>query len=329
MNLSRRHVLGATLASTALSGFAPAFAQAQSYPSRSIRVIIPNPVGGGTDIMGRVAADAISAQFGQPVVVDNRVGGSGMVAADAVLEAPADGYTLFALYSGVMTVNPALYKDKLRYDSLKDFVPVTPIAEVPNVLVVNAALPVQSVDDLIKLAKSKPGKLNYASSGNGVSNHLAMELFKQMADVDITHIPYKGGAPAMTDLIGGQVDVMFNNMAEMAGHIKNPRLRILAVATGKRIPMLPEVPTVAESGLPGYEVTLWYGMVAKAGTSPDIVEKLNAAVRAQFDTPAMRTRIAGLASIPMPISPAGFRDLIAQELVKWKKVVDQGAIKVE
>jgi len=328
MTLARRNFLGAAISMTMATAVPTAQAQ-PGYPSRPIKMVVPNPAGGGTDIMGRLAAEAIHAQFGQPVIVDNRAGSSGMIAADAVLQLPADGYTLFAVYSGVMTVNPAIYKDKLRYSPLKDFVPVAPIAEVPNVLVVNASLPVNSVADLIELAKSKPGKLNYASSGNGVSNHLAMELFKQMAGVQITHIPYRGGAPAMVDLIGGQVDVMFNNMAEMTGQLKNPRLRILAVATDKRVPTLPDVPTVAESGLKGYEMKLWYGVVAKAETPPDIVEKLNAAIRIQFEKPEMRNRLAKLASLPMPMSSAEFRGMIAQEQSKWAKVVSEANIKVE
>jgi len=328
MAIHRRSFLSAAISTTVAATMPAALAQS-GYPNRQIRMIVPNPAGGGTDIMGRLAADAISVQFGQPVIVDNRAGSSGMIAADAVLQLPADGYTLFAVYSGVMTVNPAIYKERLRYDSLKDFVPIAPIAEVPNVLVVNASLPVHSVADLIKLAQSKPGKLNYASSGNGVSNHLAMELFKQMAGVNITHIPYRGGAPAMVDLIGGQVDVMFNNMAEMAGHLKNPRLRILAVATDKRVPTLPDVPTVAESGLNGYEIKLWYGVVAKAGTPDDIVDKLNAAIRAQFERPEKRDRLSNLASLPMSMSTGEFRNLIAQEQRKWAKVVDEAGIKAE
>jgi len=328
MMLSRRNLLGAAISTAAATAVPTAWAQ-PDYPNKPIKMVVPNPAGGGTDIMGRLAAEAIHAQFGQPVIVDNRAGSSGMIAAGTVLQLPADGYTLFAVYSGVMTVNPAMYKDRLRYDPLKDFVPVAPIAEVPNVLVVNASLPVHSVADLIELAKSKPGKLNYASSGNGVSNHLAMELFKQVAGVQITHIPYRGGAPAMVDLIGGQVDVMFNNMAEMTGHLKNPRLRILAVATDKRVPTLPDVPTIAESGLKGYEMKLWYGIVAKAETPPDVVEKLNAAIRIQFEKPEMLNHLTKLASLPMPMSSAEFRSMIAQEQSKWAKVVSEADIKVE
>lgn len=328
MTIQRRRLMGAALACTTSTGFPVALAQTP-YPSKNIKVIVPNPAGGGTDIMGRMLAEGLSSQLGQPVIVENKAGASGMVAADLVLQAPADGHTFFMVYSGVMTVNGALYKERLRYNPARDFVPVTPFAEVANVLIVKNGLPVKSVAELIKLAKSKPGMLSYASSGNGVSNHLAMELFKQLAGIYVTHIPYRGGAPAMADLIGGQVDMMFNNMAEVSSHLSGGRVRALAVATDKRVPAIPDIPTVGESGLPGYDMKLWYGLVAKAGTPVDVVEKVNAAIRIVQEKPETKTRLAGMGATPLILSPREFATAIAQEQIKWSKVVRDGNITPE
>lgn len=304
-------------------------AQTAAYPSKPIRMIVPNPPGGGTDTFARIIAPALSEQFGQPVVVENRPGSSGFVAADAVLSSPADGYTLFMVYSGVMTVNPSIFKGRIRYDSLKDFVHVAPVAEVPNLLVVNSSVPATNVAELVALAKSQPGKLSYASSGNGVSNHLAMELFKQQAGVDIMHIPYKGDTPALTDLLGGQVQLAFANMAGIAPHLKSPRIRVLATATEKRVPTLPDIPTIGESGLPGYDMKLWYGIVARAGTPPEIVAKLNAAVRVAQESPEIRAKFATMGVTAMVRSPAEFRATVAQEIQKWGQVVEKGGITVD
>jgi len=328
MNLSRRHVLGAAVASAALSGFGPSFAQTQNYPNRPIRILVPNPPGGGTDTLARMLVQSLSEQLGQSVIVESRVGGSGIVAVDALLQAPSDGYTLLLLYAGILTVNPSIFKDRIRYDSLRDFADIAPVAEVPNVLIVNSSLPVKNVSDLIALAKAKPGKLSYASSGNGVSNHLAMELFKQLAGVDIVHIPYRGDMPALTDLLGGHVDLAFANMATVSPHLKDPRLRVLAVATSKRMENFPDIPSVSET-VPGYETNLWYGIVAKAGTPGPIVDKLRAAVRTAQDSQDVKARFAAMNATPMVLSEDEFKDTIRHEIQKWTQVVEKAHITVE
>ena len=321
----RNRFLAAAAAAGLVLGLAGG-ASAQDYPNRAIKMVVPAPPGGGTDILGRIVAGGISSALGQPVVVDNRGGASGMIAADAVLKAPADGYTLFMVYSGVLTVNHALFP-KISYDPFKDFVPVANFAQVPNVLIVHPSVPVKSVSELIKLAKGNPGKLNYASSGNGVSNHLSMELFKQMADIKMVHVPYKGGAPAMTDLLGGQVQLMFNNLVEVTPHVKAGRVRALAVATADRTPAMPELPTVAESGLPGYETSLWYGVVAAAGIPPAIVSRLNEAIRNLQKQPDVKARLASMGAEPVSMTPAEFGAMIKREGEKWGRVVREAGIK--
>lgn len=327
-SLNRRFISTALAASIAFA-CGGVFAQASGYPNKPIRMIVPNPAGGGTDVLGRMLAKSISEQLGQPVVVENRVGASGFVAADALLQAPADGYTVFMVYSGILTVNPSLYKGRIRYNPLKDFAPIAPFAEVPNILVVNAGVPANSVNELIALAKSQPGKLSYASSGNGVSNHLAMELFKQVAGVSITHVPYRGDSPAITDLLGGQVDLMFVNMASFSSHVKNPRVKVLATATDKRITALPELPTIKEAGLDGYSMRLWYGLVAKEGTPPEILAKLNNAAKVALESAEVQGRLAGMGASPVVQSPEEFKSMIARETQMWGKVVADGNIVVE
>jgi len=299
---------------------------AQDYPTKPIKIFVPAPAGGGTDILGRMVGEGISKALGQPVIIENRGGGSGMIAADMVLKSPADGYTLFMVYSGVLTVNQALFPN-ITYDPVKDFAPVAIFADVPNVLIVHNSLPVKSVAELVKLAKAKPGSLNYASSGNGVSNHLAMEQFKQLAGIDMVHVPYKGGAPAMTDLLGGQVQLMFNNLVEVIPHLKGGKIRALAVATPKRTPVLPDLPTVAESGVPGYEMQLWYGLVAPAGTPPAIVNKLNEVVHKMQEQTQVKAKLYTMGADPVSMSPAEFGALIKREGEKWSRVVKQAGIK--
>jgi tripartite-type tricarboxylate transporter receptor subunit TctC len=298
---------------------------AQTYPNKVIRLVVPVPAGGGTDILGRMLAEGVSKQLGQPVIIDNRGGASGMIGADLVLKAPADGYTLFMVYSAVLTVNHALFK-KISYDPIKDFVPVAIFADVPNILIVHPSVPANSVAELIELAKAQPGKLNYASSGNGVMNHLSMELFKQMAGIDMLHVPYTGGAPAMIGLMGGQVQLMFNNLVEVLPHIKSGKVRALAIATAKRSPVLPDLPTVAESGVPGYETSLWYGVVAAAGTPAAIVNKLNDAIRQTQQMPEIKARLAAMGAEPVSLTPAEFGALIKREVEKWGRVVRTAGI---
>ncbi len=309
-------------------GASIAAAMAQDYPTKPIRLIVPAPAGGGTDILGRILGDGLTKRWQQAVVVDNRGGASGMIAGGAAAKSAPDGYTLFMVYSGILTVNPVMFKN-IPYDAIKDFAPVAVFADVPNILIVHPSVPVNTVSELIKLAKAQPGKLSYASSGNGVSNHLCMELFKIMAGVDIVHVPYKGGAPAMQDLLGGREQMMFNNLVETLPHVKAGKLRALAVATATRSPAMPELPTVAESGLPGYEVSLWYGVVAPAGVPQAIVEKLNEAVHQMKQTPEVKARLAQLGADPIDYKPAEFGAVIKRKLEKWGKVVKQAGIRAD
>jgi len=317
-------VAGALVLST-LHG--PASAE-KAYPERPITLVVPAPAGGGTDILGRVVADGLTKRLGKSVIVENRGGGSGMIAADLVLQAPADGYTLFMVFSGVMTVNQSLYKNT-KYDPLKDFVPIANFAQVPNLLIVHPSLPATSVTELIALAKERPGKLNYASSGNGVSNHLAMELFKQMTGIEMLHVPYRGGAPAMVDLIGGQVDLMFNNMVEVTPHAEAGRVRTLAIATAERSPVLPDLPTVSESGVPGYSVNLWYGVVGATGIPENVVNLLNRTIQEIQDDPEVQARLDTLGAQPVKQSPGEFSRMIREEAQQWAKVIKEGNITVD
>ena len=242
----------------------PLGAFGQAYPTHSVRLVVPFPAGGTTDILARDVAMRLTETLGQSVVVDNRPGAGGNIGSDLVAKSPADGYTLLMGTVGTHAINPSLYS-KMPYDHVKDFAPVVLVAGVPNVLVVNPALPVKSVSDLIKLAKDKPGQINFASSGSGTSIHLSGELFKTMAGVEMTHIPYKGSAPALSDLVGGQVQIMFDNLPSALPQIKAGRLRAIAVTSLKRAPVLPDIPTINESGLPGFEASPWSDRMPEVG----------------------------------------------------------------
>ena len=280
----RRWALAALMACVAPAAFA------QAYPNHSIRLVVPFPAGGTTDILARDVAKRLTDTLGQPVVVDNRPGAAGNIGADLVAKAAPDGYTLLMGTVGTHAINSSLYA-KMPYDHVKDFVPVVLVAGVPNVLVVNPSVPVNSVADLIKLAKAKPGSINFASSGSGTSIHLSGELFKTMAGVDITHVPYKGSSPALADLMGGQVQIMFDNLPSSLALIRSGKLRAVAVTSLKRAPALPDVPTVAESGLPGFEASSWFGILAPAGTPAPIVAKLNAEVNKWLQSPEAKEQL--------------------------------------
>jgi len=303
-------------------------ALAQTYPTKYIRVFVPAPAGGGTDILARIIGQKFTESWGQQVVIENRGGASGTIAAEMAAKSAPDGYNLFMIYSGILTINPSLFK-KLPYDPIKDFEPVAIFVQVPNILVVHPSVPVKSVKELIALAKSKPGQLNCASSGIGVSNYMCMELFKGMTGVDWMHIPYKGGAPAMIDLLGGQVQVMFNNLVELAPHIKAGKLRALAVATPKRISAMPDLPTVAEAGVPGYEVLLWYGMVAPAGTPKEIIKKLNTEILKIQQMADVKERLDKMGAEPIDYTPEQMADYIKVEMAKWAKVIKDAGVKPE
>ena len=301
---------------------------AQVYPNHAIRLVVPFPAGGTTDILARAAAQKLTESLGQPVVVDNRPGAGGNIGADVVAKSAPDGYTLLMGTVGTHAINPSLYT-KMPYDHVKDFVPVVLVAGVPNVLVVNPSVPVNSVADLIKLAKSKPGAINFASSGSGTSIHLSGELFKTMAGVDMTHVPYKGSAPALTDLIGGQVQVMFDNLPSALPQIKGGKLRAIAVTSLKRAPVLPDVPTIAESGLPGFEASSWFGVLAPAGTPAPVVARLNAEVNKWLQSPEAREQLLAQGAVAAGGTPEQFAAHIRAETEKWAKVVKASGAKVD
>lgn len=303
-------------------------AHAQTYPAKPIRMVIPFPAGGTTDITARIAAQKLSEALGQQVVPDNRPGASGNIGAEQVAKAAPDGYTLVTLPGSTLTIHPALYP-KLPFDPLKDFAPVTILAAVPNLLVVHPSLPVRNVKELIALAKSRPGQLNYASTGAGQSTHLSMELLKTMSATTITHVPYKGSAPALTDMLGGHVPMMFDNMPSVLPHVKAAKLRAIGVSTMKRAPVAPDIPTVAESGLPGFEVSVWFSVLAPANTPRDIVDRLNRVLVKALHSADVRERLATQGAEAIGNTPEDFIAVMKRDLTKWAKVVKDARITLE
>ncbi len=303
-------------------------AWAQAYPTKPIRLVVPFPAGGTTDILARAAAQKLTEAWGQTVIVDNRPGAGGNIGSELVAKAAPDGYTLEMGTVGTHAINASLYA-KMPYDHVKDFVPVILVAGVPNVLVVHPSVPVHSVAELIAYAKANPGKLNFASSGSGTSIHLSGELFKVMAGVQMAHVPYKGSAPAVQDLLGGQVQLMFDNLPSSLPHIKAGKLRALAVTSATRASALPDVPTVAEAGLPGFEASSWFGVLAPAGTPPAIVAKLNAEIAKWLATPEAQEKLSAQGANIASGTPEDFAKHIAGETTKWAKVVKESGAKVD
>jgi len=301
-------------------------AQAQDYPTRPIRLIVPFPPGGSNDVVARMVAQQLSEKLGQHVVVDNRGGAGGTVGTEAASQAAPDGYTLLAI-SLAHAVNPWLYKT--RYDSLKSFEPVAIFASGPNVLVVHPDVPVNSVQDLLNLAKERPGKLLYATAGVGSFQHLGAELFKLMAKINTVHVPYKGGGPAMVDLMGGHVQYQLGSLIQTTPPIRSGKLKALATGGSKRNPILPDLPTISEAGVPGYEANNWWGVVAPAGTPPEIVQKLNAAVAEALNTERLKKAFAAEGAEVLRMTPAEFARFVADETAKWGKVVKEANIKLE
>jgi tripartite-type tricarboxylate transporter receptor subunit TctC len=314
-------------AATVLSAAPSAWAE-QLYPSRPLRFIVPFVPGGATDIMARTIAAKLNESWGQPVVVDNRAGGGGAIAAVMAAKAPADGYTWFVGTISTLATNVAAYK-KLPYDPLRDFDPVTLTAITPFFVVVHPSVQAATLAELLALARSRPGKLNYGSSGIGGGAHLTVEYFKMFAGIDLFHVPYKGAAQITTDLIGGQIQLAFSQPPSAVPHVRAGKLRALAVTAPKRVSALPDVPTVAEAGLPGFEANSWQGIVLPKGTPSAVTDKILAEVRRILTSAEMRERLALEGSEPGGISPAEFRRHIEREIAKWTKVVKTTGIAIE
>ena len=297
---------------------------AQTYPNKPVKLVVPFPPGGGTDIVGRLIAQKLSELWQQPVIVDNKPGANTLIGTEFVAKAPSDGYTLL-MASPSHTINPSLYKN-LKFDTQKDFAGAAIVATGPLVLTVNAALPTKNVRELIALAKAQPQKISYASAGTGSSTHLAGELFKNLAGVDMMHVPYKGTAPAITDLIGGQVQVTFLPFPGVLQHLRTGKLKALAVTGTKRFAGAPELPTVAESGLAGYDVQQWWGIVVPSGTSKEIVRKINLDVSKILESPGLRVQLAAIGAEAGNGSPEQFDALIRNEIVEWGKLIESARI---
>lgn len=303
---------------------------AQSFPSKSLRMVIHFPPGGPTDFVGRALAQKLSEAWKQQVIVENRPGAGGVIGIESVLRSPADGYTLLFGTGGSLALAPAL-QPKLPYNVFTDLAPVTLVVVNPQILVVHPSLPVRSVNDLIKLAKSKPGQINYGSVGPGSPQHMGMELLKSMAGVNLVHIPYKGTAPAMTDLISGQISAMFNSMPSVLPHIANGRMRGIAVGSAKRSPAAPDIPTVAESGpaLKDFQYVTWYALLAPAATPKDIIAKINAESVKALSEPEMAKRLSSQGAEPAPGTPEELGRFMRTEFEDWKKVIKAANIKLE
>jgi tripartite-type tricarboxylate transporter receptor subunit TctC len=297
------------------------------YPTRPVKVVVPSPPGGGTDILARVLAQHFSKALGQPFVVENKPGAGNMIGIESVARAPADGYTLLVVAS-TLALNSVLYK-KVPYDPVRDFAPITLAATAPNVLVVNPGLPVKSLPEFIALAKAKPGALSYGTPGIGTSPHLSMELLKSMAGIDLQHVPYRGTAAAVTDVIGGQIAATFANALTAKAQVDSGRVRALAVSGPSRVDAFPAVPPVAEAGVPGYEAMQWYGMAAPAGTPAPIIARLHAEAAKALQSDEMKEKLALDGAQPVGGTPAEFAALIRRELEKWARVVRAAGIELQ
>lgn len=317
LHSSSRRLLLAAAAALCLA--TPAFAQAQAYPTKPVRLVVPYPPGGPTDIVARVVAQKLSEQLGQQFIIDNRPGAGGNTGAELVARSPADGYTL-VVATTAHAINPSLFKN-LGYSLSKDLAPVSQLTSGPLVIVANPSLPAKNVAELIALAKARPGELNFASSGNGQSTHLSAELFASMAGVKMNHIPYKGSAPALTDTMGGQTQLMFDTMLSAMPHVKGGKLKALAVTSATRSPVAPDVPTVAESGLPGYEAIAWNGLLAPAHTPPEVLARLSGALKKVLAAPDVKDKFEAQGFAATWTSPEDFGRFMTAEIDKWAKVV--------
>lgn len=303
--------------------------QAQEYPAKTVRMIVPFAPGGATDVLARIVSQKLYERWGQIVIVDNRVGASGNIGAEYVAKSVApDGYTLLVAGSP-HAINMSLFNN-LRYDLARDVAPITSIAAFPSLIAVHPSVPVKSVKDLIALARSRPGQINFGSAGNGSPNHLSMEMFKTMAKVDMTHIPYKGGSGQMvSDLLAGQVQLASMGLPPAMPYVKSGRLRVIAVTSAKRSPLLPQAPTVAETGLPGYEVNSWYGVFAPPALPKEIIAKINADIVTVLALADVKERLAGLGAEPQPMTPDDFGKFVRDDIAKWSKVVKESGAKID
>jgi tripartite-type tricarboxylate transporter receptor subunit TctC len=322
--------LFARIAASFLLAAAPALALAQApYPNHAVKIVLGFPPGQATDTIARLIGQKLAEALGQPFVVENKPGAAGIIGTDFVAKSPPDGYTLVMGSSGPLAVNPGLYGAKLPYDPVRDFAPITVAASVPLFIVAHPSFPPNNVKELIAHAKANPGKINYASGGSGVTNHLAMEMFKSIAGVDLMHVPYTGGPPALSALIAGDVSVMFETGPGALPHVKAGRLKAIAVGALKRSTGAPEVPTVAESGLPGFEAVAWIAISAPAGTPKPIITKLNAEIVKALQLPDIRERFLTLGAEPVGNTPEEFAAYLKAEIAKWGKVIKESGARVD
>jgi len=325
MTLSRRHVLQLAAGAGALSA-APRMARSEGYPARPVHLIVPVAPGGALDILSRIMGQWLTEHMGQTFVIENRPGGGTNIGVDVVAHATPDGYTLLLIPQSV-TTNATLYKD-LNFNFIRDIVPIAMISKLPLVMEITNAIPAKTVPEFIAYVKANPGKVSMASGGSGSASHIGGEFFKMKTGIDMVHVPYRGGAPALTDLIGGQVQVMFSPLPESLGAIKAGKVRALAVTTAERSQALPDLPTVAEF-VPGFEASTWQGIGAPKKTPADIVDKLNKEINAALADPQIKTRLADLGSIPTPMSPAAYEKLIVDETDKWAQVIRDAKITLQ
>jgi tripartite-type tricarboxylate transporter receptor subunit TctC len=322
--LRRRALLVAVAATLTGTGFT--HASTTAYPTKPIRLVVPFAAGGTTSILARLLADRMGQSLGQPVVVDNRPGAGGNVGMDLVAKSEPDGYTLLMGPIG-LAINPALYA-KMPFDPIKDLTPIGRYAGVPNLLVVHPSVPATNAKELVAYAKANPGKVNYASNGNGTSSHLAAEMLKSAAGIEITHVPYKGGGPAMQDLIGGQVQMLFDQMPAVLPQVESGRVRALGVSSMQRSAAAKEISAISET-VPGFDMTVWFGLLAPTGTPKEVVSKLNGEMRKAIDTPDFQAQLAKMGVTPMPSSPEEFRGFIASETQRWTQVVKTSGAKID
>jgi tripartite-type tricarboxylate transporter receptor subunit TctC len=304
----------------ALLAMCSAVVLAQSYPSKAVRVIVPYPPGGGADFVTRVFTKTLSDAFGQQFFVDNRAGANGNIGAEIAAKSPPNGYTLLSVANTTVTINPSLYR-QMPIEMTRDLTPVAIMARQPNVLIAHPALPAHTVKELVAIARARPGQLDYASAGTGSSSHIAAELFRVVAKIDITHVPYKGNGPAMADLISGHVQLMFNNLAPSMPQVRTGKLRAYAVTSEKRSDAAPEIPTMAEAGYPGVVFNLWVGMLAPTGTPPEIVTRLNTEIAKAAQSRELRERLLAEGSEPVTVSPSRMAEVVRQETARWAKIV--------